>query len=153
MKFVYPAKVAQTEFQDLEFKGMQALAVGNKKEAAACYDKAILTDPSLDTIQRVIKQYRKAGCGGCSDCNRYFHLSCECERFNNGTEEFENYHFGLELMRKKHPKFVKELQQQAVMKAEAQNQQQGTSSRDSPPAYDEYFREQTALLKDSKPNR
>jgi hypothetical protein len=153
MKFVYPAKVAQTGFQDLEFKGMQALAVGNKKEAAACYDKAILTDPSLDTIRQVIKQYDKAGYGDSSDCNRYFHLSCHCERFNNGKEEYGNFHLGLKTMRQDHRKFVKELQQQAVMKAEAQSHQQGSSSRSSPPPYDEHITEQTALLKNSKPNQ
>lgn len=153
MKFVYPAKDAQKEFQSIEFKGMQALAVGAKKEAAICYDKAILTDPSLETIQRVVNQYRRAGCRDSDDYLRYWQLSCECENFDRGREEYGNFHFGLELMRKKHPQFVKELQQQAVMKAEAQNHQQGSSSRISPPPYDENITKQTALLKNSKANQ
>ncbi|KAK1548250.1 hypothetical protein Q3G72_027371 [Acer saccharum] len=111
MKFVYPTTSAATDSQSLEFKGMQALAVGNKKEAAICYDKAILTDPSLETIQRVVKQYKKAGRKGSSDCNRYFYLSVYCEDFNNGRDEHGDFYYGLSLIRKKHPQFVKELQQ------------------------------------------
>lgn len=153
MKFVYPSKKAQTELQSLEFKGMQALAVGNHKEVAACYDKAILANPSIDTIQRVVDQYRKADCKDSFDYRRYWYLSRHCEKFNSGREEYGKFHFGLELMRKKNPKFVKQLQQQAVLKAEAQSNQQGSSSRGKPPSYDESIAEQTALFKGSKPNR
>lgn len=153
MKFIYPSKNAETDFQSLEFKGMQALAIGHQKEAAACYEKAILTDPSLKTIQRIVKQYKTAGYDGSHDCVRYWQLSYQCEKFDAGKDKYANFHFGLNRLRNKHSKFVKVLHQQAVIQAEAHSKLQGSSSRVSPPPYDESITEQTALLENRKPNQ
>lgn len=153
MKFHYPVDDVRGKFQNVEYKGMQALAVGATKEAAKHYDRAILADPSIDAIQRVVQQYVTAGHRSSKDYSRYWHFLRHAERFHSGKDEYGNFHYGLELMRKKHGGFLKEQQRQALIQADPQAHEPTNSSRTSPPPYDDINTEQSAILKSGKPSR
>lgn len=131
---------------------MQALAVGATKEAAKHYDRAILADPSIDTIQRVVRQYVTVGHGSSKDYSRYWHFSRHAERFHSGKDVYGNFHYGLELMRKN-----MEGSERAVatsfIQADPQAHEPTNSSRMSSPPYGDIITEQSAILKSGKPSR